>query len=487
MTTQTHAASGDGRQHQPVLLRSATVVDVRDGTHLPATDVLVKDGTIADVRPGIDADGIQGLHVIEARGQYLVPGYNDMHAHPLGQTRQDQTRDLKLMLAHGVTGFRQMSGSIKLLRDRAAGVLDLPESSPALLATPGPLLITLLNAATEEQVVATVREQHEAGADFIKAAMVTPEVFFAAQAEALRLGTTIVGHLPPGIDVRKASRLGMKSIEHLGPGVGLFACCSPDGAHLRHDDAGERKAPKLPPFKLPLMDQIMERVVKKLVVNPINRSSPEDVERIRRAAGGFDERLASELAEQFVADGTWQVPTLIRVKTQQLCDASEFAEDPALRYMDAGTLKRWRKAAAKFAEFSAETRATFRTMYERQLRLTRIFDAAGVPMLAGSDCSGAAWVVPGRSLHREFDELGDAGVSPLRVLQMATLRAAEFLGRTATMGTVAPGKAADLVLLEADPLESVGNLHRIAGVVRAGRHYSAAELTALKERAAAEH
>ncbi|WP_405771910.1 amidohydrolase family protein [Streptomyces sp. NBC_00080] len=485
MTTPSQASSRQTQHHQPVLLRSATVVDTRDGTLTRETDVLVRGGNITEVGLNIDVKGIQGLQTIDARGLYAVPGYNDMHGHPLGQSLRHQTRDLKLLLAHGVTGFRQMSGSIKLLRDRADGALGLPESGPALLATPGPLLITPLNAATEEQAVATVREQYDAGADFIKVAMVTPDVFFAAQAEALRLGLPIVGHLPAGIDVLKASRLGMKSIEHLGPGVGLFACCSTERTHVEQG-AGGRAAIKVPPFKLPFMEQIMGRVVKKLVVNPINRSNPDEVKRLRRAADSFDEDLARKLAERFVADGTWQVPTLIRVKTQQLCDDPDFAEDPALRLMDPGTVKGWKKAAAKFSEFPAETRATFRTLYEQQLRLTGIFDEAGVPMLAGSDCSGAAWVVPGRSLHQEFDELGSAGVSPLRVLQMATLRAAEFLGRTATMGTVAPGRNADLVLLDADPLESVQNLHRIAGVVRAGRHYSSADLTALKERAATE-
>lgn len=485
MTTRSQTAGRPMQEHQPVLLRSATVVDTRDGTRHRETDVLVRGATIAEVRPGIDGDGVQGVRVVDARGLYVVPGYNDMHGHPVGQSPRHQTRDLELMLAYGITGFRQMSGSIKLLHDRAAGALDLPESGPALLATPGPLLITPLNAATEEQAVATVREQYDAGADFIKVAMVTPDVFFAAQAEALRLGLPIVGHLPPGIDVLRASRLGMKSIEHLGPGVGLFACCSPHGAHVEQGAGGGPKV-KVPPFKLPFMEQIMGRVVKKLVLNPINRTNPEDVERLRRATDSFDDDLARKLAERFIEDGTWQVPTLIRVKTQQLCDDPDFAEDPALRYMDAGTLKSWKKATAKFTEFSAETRATFRTMYDQQLRLTGIFDEAGVPMLAGSDCSGAAWVVPGRSLHREFDELASAGVSALRVLQMATLRAAEFLGSTATMGTVEPGKNADLVLLEADPVESVQNLHRVAGVVRAGRHYPAADLTALKERAAAQ-
>jgi imidazolonepropionase-like amidohydrolase len=129
-------------------------------------------------------------------------------------------------------------------------------------------------------------------------------------------------------------------------------------------------------------------------------------------------------------------------------------------------------------------RATFRTAYQRHLALTRMFDGAGVRMMAGTDNGNE---VPGQSLHQEFDEVAKAGLSPLKILQMTTLNGAEFLGRTATMGSVAVGKNADLVLLDANPVESVKNLHRIAGVVRAGYYYSRWDLDALKSRVQAGH
>jgi imidazolonepropionase-like amidohydrolase len=92
-------------------------------------------------------------------------------------------------------------------------------------------------------------------------------------------------------------------------------------------------------------------------------------------------------------------------------------------------------------------------------------------MLAGSDACGAQWIVPGLGLHRELDLLAEAGLAPLEILRMATLDGAVFLGREATMGTVAPGKDANLVLLDRSPLESVANLHAVDGVVRDGRYY----------------
>jgi len=127
-----------------------------------------------------------------------------------------------------------------------------------------------------------------------------------------------------------------------------------------------------------------------------------------------------------------------------------------------------------------EERATFRAVYELQLRLTKLFDESGVPMRAGSDMTGAAWEILGLSLHQEFDELGKAGLSPLQILQMTTVNGAEFLGKTANLGAVEVGKIADLVLLDANPIERVAHLHAIAGVVWAGRYYTSTDLETVK-------
>ncbi|GAA4206976.1 hypothetical protein GCM10022252_70000 [Streptosporangium oxazolinicum] len=136
--------------HPPLLLRSATVVDTRDGSLHPETDVLIPDGVIAAVGRGLAVP--DGTTVVDAHGRYLVPGYNDMHAHPLGRGG-DVAAALRLMLAHGITGYRQMSGDLGLLHARASGRLNLPRESPALLAMPGPLLTTL-NTATAGQAAA---------------------------------------------------------------------------------------------------------------------------------------------------------------------------------------------------------------------------------------------------------------------------------------------------------------------------------------------
>jgi imidazolonepropionase-like amidohydrolase len=470
------------------ILRGTTVVDVRDGSARRAVDITIEHGRIASIT-ATSGDHPDRVPVVDARETYAVPGFCDMHAHPLAG-RRDAEPALRLMLACGITGFRQMGGSRTLLDDRSNGRLSLPVDGPALLSTPGDVLLPF-NAGTEDVALQSVRQQADAGADFIKVAMVTPQVFFPAQAEAARLGLPTVGHLPVGIDVRAASDGRMRSIEHLGPGVGIVAaCCDHQGA-IEKAVAG-RQPPKFPavpqlPFAERLMGMLMARVMAKIVINPVLLAKPADAELIADAGESFNDGKARELARVFAADQTWQCPTLIRLRTQQFGDDPSYRDDPNNRFASKRTLKGWHRAANKYASRPEAMRAAYRNLYARQLHMVRIFDEEGVKMMAGSDVGGSGWEIPGFALHQEFDQLAAAGLTPLRILQMTTINAAEFLGRTDTMGTMEPGNNADIVLLRADPVENAAHLHDIAGVVRAGRYYSAETLTSTIETIAETH
>jgi imidazolonepropionase-like amidohydrolase len=141
----------------------------------------------------------------------------------------------------------------------------------------------------------------------------------------------------------------------------------------------------------------------------------------------------------------------------------------------------WREALDIYSRTTtAAAKATYKELYEYNLQMVRLFNRAGVRILAGDDLGGG-WVIAGFGLHQEFRELAKAGLSPLEVLQTATLDGAQFLRRTATMGTVEEGKSADLVLLDANPIASVENLDRIWGVVLHGRYYSRSALDSMKD------
>ena len=341
-------------------LRGVTVVDTRDGSLAPDMDVTLTGDRITSVA---HAGGEPTGTPVDVAGKYLVPGYLDMHAHPL--ELKDPAGTLELMLANGITGFRQMSGSPKMLQQRAAGTLPLRDDSPALLAMPGTVL-TPLNAGTDAVAVATVAEQYTAGADFIKVGFVPPDVFFAAQAVAGRLGIPILGHLPVNIDVIRASRNGIRSIEHLGPGLGILAACSSDETGARAKLAAQRPI-RIPSAKIPFMDWIVARLVRRMAVNPTALSRSADVGLMQHTVDTFDEGKAQALALQFAADDTWQCPTLIRKRTSQMCDASEYRNDPNLRYVADHTVKVWAKAADAFAKRPASERTAFRNEFALQL------------------------------------------------------------------------------------------------------------------------
>jgi imidazolonepropionase-like amidohydrolase len=177
------------------------------------------------------------------------------------------------------------------------------------------------------------------------------------------------------------------------------------------------------------------------------------------------------------------VPTLIRLKTSELADAPESNNDPNLRYIPSEEVRLWRATAGTFIDkFSPAFRNVLRDHYAIHLKLVKLFDASGVKMTRGDDAGGAQWILPGFALHQEFDEFAMARVSPLHILQDATLNGAEFLGRTSTMGSVEVGKNADLVVLDANPVASVESLHKIDAVVRAGFYFSRDDLKAMKDK-----
>lgn len=460
----------DGRDGTRTVLRGGTVIDVRTGGARPDQDVVLEGGRIASVSATTGAE--PGPGDVDARGRWVVPGYLDLHTHVLGQ--REPADALELLAAHGVTGIREMGGSAALLRRRARGALGEPDLAPAVLAMPGDLL-TPLNAGTPELAARTVEDQHRQGADFVKFVAGPAAVFLAAQAAANRFGLPMGGHLPPDLDVRDAARAGTRFVEHLGPGIALLAACSTREEELRRTLAA-RPARRGLRVRLPVPAPLVGRLARTLLLNPQLRVAGEALALLRIAVDSFDEAKARDLAGLLVEHRTWQSPTLIRERTSERTDLAELRDDPGTRFVATESLRDWERITARFSQRGADDRDTWARQYDVQLRLTGILAEEGVPMIVGTDVSGSVWEVPGVSLHHEFAQLAAAGLSPAQVLRTATLAGAEFLERTEDLGTVEPGRIADLVLLDADPLVDVAHLGAIAGVVRDGRWHDRSDL-----------
>ncbi len=276
----------------------------------------------------------------------------------------------------------------------------------------------------------------EAGADFIKIQSLIPrDGYFAAAAEAKKLGIVFVGHVPDAIRAVEASNAGQKSIEHL---TGVFEGCSTMEDELMKAPRGPGRA---------------------------------------RYLSTYDPAKAKSLIALFAKNQTWQVPTLYWERGEWLIEDTNRGPDPLAKYAPPAWKDRTWPMFTKdiAADWDTDPHAVREQFVQAELNMVKQMNDAGVPILAGTDTAAGVRVYPGFSLHQELELLAQAGLTNMQTLQTATLNAAKFLGLEDT-GTVERGKRADLVLLDANPLENISNTQKISAVVLNGRYFSRADL-----------
>jgi imidazolonepropionase-like amidohydrolase len=453
------------------VLRNVTVVSTTDGTLQPAMAVAIEGGKIAHIVAN-EKVVLQGSAVaVDASGKYVVPGFLDMHVHtvdspitPAVVAGQPSSGDFQLLVANGVTGVRQMSGSAdtiaaahKLNADVAAGVLDAPE----VLMVPGTIFGG--QASTDADARAFVDAQKAAGADFMKVVGGNAVAMLAVMDESRKVGLKVSGHLPNSVSAWDLSNLGWHAIEHLGGSFGMLLDCSSDEAAIRQDVLAA------PPIALPTGP-----------TSPgLYYANPYETF-YERMLASQDATKCAALADTFVRNDTWHAPTLIRVRTVSFNTDPTYLNDPNLVYLTPTVRAFWTMLEQQYAaNVLPGASAAMQQAYPVQQQTVSMMIGRGVKMMTGSD-AGGIWVIPGFSLHQEFHELAAAGLTPLQILQAATLNGAQFAGRQATMGSVAEGKEADLVLLDANPIASAANLDLIAAVVLNGKYLSRDKLAAMK-------
>jgi hypothetical protein len=177
-----------------------------------------------------------------------------------------------------------------------------------------------------------------------------------------------------------------------------------------------------------------------------------------------------EVARLTADSGTWNVPTqsLFEHVTSPALTTDELVDRPEMSFMPASTVEQWRQARQSLVTDSNYDAGTANQAIDIRRMLLQALDEAGAGLLLGSD-SPQIFNVPGFALHHELALLVEAGLSPLTALQAGTINPARFFGVEGERGTVAPGMVADLLLLDENPLEEIGNSQRIHGVMLQGR------------------
>lgn len=441
-----------GSGSPPLVLEGVTVIDMTGAPPRPGMTVVVRDGRIESVGEGPVPEGAR---VVDARGKFLIPGLWDMHVH-----LWDAERELPLFLANGVTGVRDMAN-----RPEVVFRLRQEVKEPRIVACgpqvdgPHPAVptysIPVSGVSEARQAVQSLKTM---GADCVKPYDRVPrDAYFALVAEAKRAGLPVGGHVPNEVTLTEASDAGQRSIEHLG---GIFDACSSATAEIERLKSAP---PPQDPSELP------KRIAARGTL-ALDTYSPE---------------LCGRLFARFVRNGTWQVPTLATTYGRTFIDDLSRRDDPRLRYIPKDQWERWKPENDFFARYRTPEYVAYQKRYwAKVLEVVGAMHRAGVPILAGTDLS-LAYVYPGFSLHDELAFLVEAGLPPFEALEAATIGPARFLGLEGTLGTIEPGKIADLVLLDADPLAEIHNTRRISGVVVNGRWLGPEDLKGMLDRAAA--
>lgn len=399
---------------------------------LPHRTVVIRDGRIAQIAPTPDLKTPHDCDPVDGRHRYLIPGLVDSHVHLPLSGIADQVLVLQLLLASGITTGINMEGSpeIVALRDHIGREAIV---APKIYTT-GPF-IQQPAFMTADQVRNEVVSQKRAGYDFIKVhgdltQQAYDALFEAARAQHLR----VVGHVPGNLGIEAA--------------LGRQALIVHSEEFLYSYFQFQRDLP----------------------------TNPAEID-----------RLVSEISKKTAQSGTWVSPTLsvFRQIIFQAADVDALLQRPEMRYMPKHLTTGAAVGATDFGwyppdnpyvkRWTPEKIPHLRAQYAIMQRLVRGMQDAGVPLLAGTD-PFVPCVIPGFSMKDELEQLYEAGLTPYQVLQTATSNAARFLGTNDDTGTIAKGKIADLVLLDANPLMDVDNVFRQAGVMLHGHWFPEDEL-----------
>jgi hypothetical protein len=370
--------------------------------------------------------------IIDGTGRFLIPGFWDMHVHSAFGDWFPGGRDiiLPLFVANGVTGVRDMGGDVPVLmqwrKEIASGKIIGPRmviSGPMLdgylpngkLRFPSSIPVT-----TSASAIAAVDLLKTQGVDFIKVqSVISHDAYLAAAAEAKKQGLPIVGHVPDKVRLMEVVEAGQKSVEHL---MGIFEGCSTEEQKFI-EGAGN--------LKLLLTTQ--------------------------------DEKRCDALVKLLAQKQTWQVPTLAWQRGGTFLDQRDLKHQPLDKYVPAYWRDvTWRRFTDEMMPDLLRDPLPLRQEYfAHNLEIVGTMHRAGVPFMAGTDTAPGVYIIPGFSLHDELANFVEAGFTPMESLQTATSNPAKFLGMESTLGSVEPGKIADLVLLNANPLLDIKNTQKM--------------------------
>jgi imidazolonepropionase-like amidohydrolase len=430
-----------------------TVIDMTGAAPRADQTVVIQKDRIVNIGDSNTVVIPRGAQILDARGKFLIPGLTDMHIHLTAAGEPDGSRKfmLPLLLANGITSVRDMGGYLESLNPLREEIAEGNRLGPRIV-TPGPYLdgsppsfqpsLVVTNAVEASE---DVHELVALGVDFIKVqSILSRDAYFAIAQAAQREHIIFVGHVPDRVTAAEAADAGQHSIEHL---TNVLRGCS-------HDE------PKL----------IREQFFITATQQSPRQSRARESRWLNRLLHDYSPEKAAALFAKFKEKDVWQTPTLVLLKNDAFPALENAAiSDARAKFIPSRTLDTWKKSRTdQMKTVSPQDSELHAQLLRKSMDLVAQMQKTGVKILAGTD-SPAPYVFPGSSLHDELQLLVESGLTPLEALQSATKSPAEFLHTTKDFGTVEKGKYADIVILDANPLEDIRNTRKIRAVILRGK------------------
>jgi imidazolonepropionase-like amidohydrolase len=413
-----------GSHASTLAIVGATLIDGTGAAPIADSAVVVHDGSIVAAGPRAKVKVPNGAHVVNAKGKFLLPGLWDMHAH------FEQVEWGPIYLAAGVTTVRDCGNEFEFITAVRDAIAEGRGLGPRLLLAgvvdgAGPLALGVERVDTPEQARSWVDRYHAAHFQQMKiySSVKLDELKIVAD-EAHRLGMTVTGHVPEGLNAFQTIEAGQDQINHI-----QYI------ADMMH-----------PPFP-----ESMSRMDRRKAVANLDLDSPDAhraFEFLKEHHTVVDPTLA--LFELFTAT-TAKTPASFEPGVEKI--APELAQP------------------LTDVEPPSERSEVFDKVFGKDIAIVGALHRAGVLVVAGTDQA-----VPGHSLHREIELYVQAGFTPMEAIQAATIVPARVMGLEKELGTVEKGKRADLILLNADPLADIHNTRQVEYVISNGAMYHTAEL-----------
>jgi len=409
-----------------LLISNVNVIDVRSGSILESQQVVIDSGKIKSISDEIE-ENMQFAHTLDGKGKYLLPGLAEMHAHiPPPSTDAQRINDvLFLYLSNGITTIRGMLGDpahLELREKAQKGEILSPRiftSSPSLNGN---------SVTTKEEAVEKVTAYERAGYDFLKIHPgIQREVFDQVVTTANEVGIEFAGHVPVDVGIRHALESRYASIDHVD---GFLEGLVPESANVKPNENG---------------------------------------------FFGYDFTLLADTSkiDELVAmakeNEVWIVPTQsLFTKWFAPTTAEEVLALSEMKYMPTATLENWKQrkeqSTGPGTGFDENQWQQFDAIRKQ---LIKKLSNDGHGMLLGSDAP-QLFNVPGFSIHKEMQDMADAGMTNLEIIQSGTINPAIYFDMQDRFGEVKEGFDADLILVDGNPLEDLTALQNLSGVIRQG-------------------